>query len=127
MAAGSWNLHDATKGHWATAPAPHWESQKGVEKNLNHSTVAAVTIVAAALFGVELADISRREASSLDSAIMAAIWGPITPCAAKEILIVFTLLLPRHRVAPSMVIPYRRKCWLAQLARNPGTDEHYRS
>ena len=72
------------------------------------ATVAAVMIVAAALFGVELADISRRDASGLESAIMGAIWGPSRPCRAKEI--VFTLLLPGHRVAPSMVIPYRRMC-----------------
>ena len=27
------------------------------------------------------------------------------------------------KVAPSMVIPYRRMCWLAQLARSPGTAQ----
>ena len=37
------------------------------------ATVAAVMIVAAALFGVELADISRRDASNLESAIMGAV------------------------------------------------------
>ena len=50
------------------------------------ATVAAVMIVAAALFGVELADISRRDASILESAIMGAIWGPSRPCRAKEIV-----------------------------------------
>ena len=77
------------------------------------ATVAAVMIVAAALFGVD--------ASSLESAIMGAIWGPSRPCRAKEI--VFTLLLPGHRVPLSMVMPYRRICWLAHLARNPGTAQ----
>ena len=85
------------------------------------ATVAAIMIIAAALFGVELADISWRDASSLESAIMGGIWGPSRPCSAKEI--VFTLLLPGHRVAPSVVIPYRRICWLAHLARNPGTAQ----
>ena len=85
------------------------------------ATVAAVMIVAAALFGVELADISWRDASSLESAIMGAIWRPSRPCRAKEI--VFTLLLPGHGVAPSVVIPYKRMCWLAHLARNPGTPQ----
>ena len=85
------------------------------------ATVAAIMITTAALFAVELADISQRDASSLESAIMGAIWGPSRPCGAKEI--VFTLLLPRHRVAPSAVIPYRRMCWLAHLARSPGTAQ----
>ena len=50
---------------------------------------------------------------------MTAIWGPSRPCRAKEV--VFALLLPGHRVAPSMAIPYRRMCWLAQIACTPGT------
>ena len=37
---------------------------------------------------------------------MTAIWGPSRPCRAKEV--VFALLLPGHRVAPSMVVPYKR-------------------
>ena len=85
------------------------------------ATVAAIIIIAAALFGVELADISQRDASSLESAIMGAIWGPSRPCRAKEI--VSTLLLLGQRVAPSMVIPYRRMCWLAHLACSPGTAQ----
>ena len=56
------------------------------------ATVAAVMIVAAALFGVELADISVRDISGLESAIMTVIWGPSRPCKAKEV--VFALLLP---------------------------------
>ena len=83
------------------------------------ATVAAVMIIAAALFRVELADISWRDTSNLESAIMGAIWGPSRPYRTKEI--VFAVLLPGHRVAPSVVIPYRRMCWLAHLVRNPGT------
>ena len=37
------------------------------------ATVAAIVIVAAALFGVELADISTRDAGGLESSIMGAI------------------------------------------------------
>ena len=37
---------------------------------------AAVMIVAATLFGVELADMAQRDVYSLASAIMTAIWGP---------------------------------------------------
>ena len=36
---------------------------------------------------------------------------------------VFALLLPGHRVAPSMVVPYKRMCWLAQIACTPGTAQ----
>ena len=36
---------------------------------------------------------------------------------------VFALLLPGHRVAPSMVVPYKRMCWLANIARVPGTAQ----
>ena len=85
------------------------------------ATVAAVMIVAATLFGVELADVAPRDVSSLESAIMTAIWGPSRPCRAKEV--VFALLLPGHRVAPSMVVPYKRMCWLANIARVPGTAQ----
>ena len=83
------------------------------------ATVAIVMIIAATLFGVQLGDISQRDSGGLESAIMGAIWGPSRPCRAKEI--VFVLLLPGHRVASSVVIPYRKMCWLAQLARSPGT------
>ena len=85
------------------------------------ATVAAVMIVAATLFGVELADVAPRDVSSLESAIMTAIWGPSRPCKAKEVVI--ALLLPGHRVAPSMVVPYKRMCWLAHIARAPGTAQ----
>ena len=83
------------------------------------ATVAAVIIVAAALFGVELADIAPRDVSSMETAIMTAIWGPSRPCRAKEL--VFALLMAGHRVAPSVVVPYKRMWWLAHLARTQGT------
>ena len=62
------------------------------------AAVAAVMIVAAALFGVELADLSLRDISSLESAIMTVILGPSRPCRAKEV--VFALLLPGHHAQP---------------------------
>ena len=36
---------------------------------------------------------------------------------------VFALLLLGHRVAPSMTVPYKRMCWLVQIARSPGTAQ----
>ena len=54
-------------------------------------------IVAAALFVLELADIARRELTSMETVIMTAIWGASTPCTPKELL--FAMLLGRkaHR------------------------------
>ena len=69
-------------------------------------------IIAVALYGVELADISKKTAASLESTVMYALWGPSGPCQSKEII--FAILVPGHRMAPTMVvIPYRRMCWLA--------------
>ena len=80
---------------------------------------AAVMIIAAALYGVELADISKKTAAALEATAMHALWGPSRPCRSKEI--VFVLLVPAHWVAPTMVIPYTRLCWLAGRARTRGT------
>ena len=62
--------------------------------------VADVIFVAAAFFGVELADMFNRHASGVESSIVGAIWAPSRPCTAK--VIVFPLLLPGHRVAQSV-------------------------
>ena len=79
-------------------------------------------IIAAALYGVELAYISKKmAAAALESTVMYAPWGPSGPCRSKEI--VFALLVPGHRVAPTMVIPYRRMCWLARQARTRATPQ----
>ena len=69
----------------------------------------------------QLADISKKTAAALESTVMYAIWGPDRPCRSKEI--VFALLVPRHRMAPTMVIPYRRLCWVARQARTRGTPQ----
>ena len=52
--------------------------------------------------------------------MMREIWGPIRAFRAREV--VFAPLLPRQRVAPSMVVPNRRVCWLAQEGVLVGTD-----
>ena len=85
------------------------------------ASLAIMMIIAAALYGVELADISKRTAAALESTVMYALWGPSRPCRSKEI--VFALLVPGHRVAPTMVIPYRRMCWLARQARTRSTPQ----
>ena len=48
------------------------------------ATVAAIMIVAAALFGVALADISLRDVSSLETTIMTAIWAPAGPAGRRN-------------------------------------------
>ena len=41
---------------------------------------AAVMIIVAVLYGVELVDISKKTASALESTVMYALWGPSRPC-----------------------------------------------
>ena len=48
------------------------------------ATVAAVMTVVVALSGVELADISQRDANSPESTIMVAMWGPGRPCMRSK-------------------------------------------
>ena len=81
--------------------------------------IVAVMVLAAGLYGVELAEAGLKHIAGLDTAVMHALWGTSMPCRAKEI--VFALLVPGHRVALSMVVPYRRICWLARMARTRGT------
>ena len=78
-------------------------------------------VVDAKYLHFELAHISLRNISTLETAIMKAIWGPNRPCKAKEL--VFALFLPGHRVAPSIVVPYKRMRWLAHTARPLGTAQ----
>ena len=81
--------------------------------------IVAVMVLAAGLYGVELAEAGLKHIAGLDAAVMHALWGTSRPCRPKEI--VFALLVPGQRVAPSMVVPYRRICWLARMARTRGT------
>ena len=81
--------------------------------------IVAVMVIAARLYGVELAEANLKHIAGLETAVMHTLWGTSRPCWAKEI--VFALLVPGHRVAPSMVVPYRRICWLARMARTRGT------
>ena len=83
--------------------------------------IVAVMVLAAGLYGVELAEAGLKHIVGMDTAVMHALWGTSRPCRAKEI--VFALLVPGHRVAPSMMVPYRRICWLARMARTRGTPQ----
>ena len=83
--------------------------------------IVAVMVLAAGLFGVELAEASLKHIAGLETAVMHALWATSRPCRAKEI--VFALLVPGHPVAPSMVVPYCGICWLARMARTTGTPQ----
>ena len=83
--------------------------------------IVAVMILAAGLYGAELVDVTMKRAMGLAAAVLHMLRGPTRPCRAKEI--VFALVVPGHRVAPTMLIPYKRACWLASLARTRGTPQ----
>ena len=68
---------------------------------------------------MELADISAQLTSSLEMPVLHALWGPSTRCRSKEII--FALLVLRHRVAPTMVVPYKQICSLSKMACTRGT------
>ena len=81
-------------------------------------------IVAATLFGVELADVAQRDIHSLELAIMTATWRPSRPCRAKEV--VLARLLPGQRVAPLDGDPIQENvlvCADRALPRH-GSDRH---
>ena len=65
--------------------------------------IVAVMVLAAGLYGVELAEAGLKHIAGLDTAVMHALWGTSMPCRAKEI--VFAFLVLGHRLAPSMVVP----------------------
>ena len=52
---------------------------------------------------------------ALDTAVLKCIWGPSTGSRAKEL--VLHLLLPGHRLAASLYVPYTRILWPSGLAR----------
>ena len=85
------------------------------------ATVAAVMIVAAALFGVESSRQREERHPQPGDSDHDGDMGAQQTCRAKEVG--FALLLPWHKVAPSMVVPYKRMCRLAQIARSPGTAQ----
>ena len=83
--------------------------------------IVAIMVLAAGLYGVQLAEAGLKHIVGLDTAVMHALWGTSSPCRAKEI--VFALWAPGHRGAPSMVVPYHTICWLARMARTRGTPQ----
>ena len=112
-----WGTYETPQGH-----APHEEARgRGRRRSKTHKYYRAASTAApqwrrfaAALYGSELADISPQLVSRLEIAVWYSLLGPST-CSSKEI--VFTLLVPSHRVASLMVVPYKRICRQARLAR----------
>ena len=52
--------------------------------------IAAVMIIAAALYGVRLADISKKTAASLESTVMYALWGPAHHVGQRKLSLLFS-------------------------------------
>ena len=78
-------------------------------------TVVSTLVIATGLYGVEGARTSAQMLQALDTAVMKCIWAPSKGSRAKEV--VLHLLLPGHRVAASLYVPYTPILWLAGLAR----------
>ena len=78
-------------------------------------TIVSTLVIATGLYGVEGARTSTQVLHALDTAVLKCIWGPSRGSRAKEV--VLHLLLPGHRLAASLYVPYTRILWLAGLAR----------
>ena len=85
------------------------------------SVVAGGLAMAVALHGVELADVSDVDLARLETRTVRAIWGPMRPGRAKEV--VYCLLSQGHRTSPVMRTKYDRLTWLARVARVPGATQ----
>ena len=72
-------------------------------------------IIASGLYGVAAARTNPKSMLALETAVMNCVWGTSKTTRAKEV--VFNLLLPGHRMAPTLYVPYNRVMWLAGLAR----------
>ena len=78
-------------------------------------TIISTLVITTGLYGTEGARVSMQMLHALDTAVLKCIWGHSKGSRAKEIIL--HLLLPGHRIAASMHVPYTRILWLAGLAR----------
>ncbi len=63
--------------------------------------MVATAAVPKAVYGGAVASAAQKEADGLRQAVLTAVWGPGRKLRAREV--VFTLLVPGHRVDPSRV------------------------
>ena len=67
-------------------------------------TIVPTLVIATGLYGVEGARTSAQALHALDTAVLKCVWGPSRGSRAKEV--VLHLLLPGHRIAASLYVPY---------------------
>ena len=68
--------------------------------------MVATAAVPKAVYGGAVASAAQKEADGLRQAVLTAVWGPGRKLRAREV--VFTLLVPGHRVDPSQALTYLR-------------------
>ena len=83
------------------------------------ATALGTLALAKALWGSELAEVGEADMRALDSLAAIALWGPTRVSRNREVL--WSVLTPGHRVAPSWRAQYQRLLWLAQASATTGT------
>ena len=83
------------------------------------ATALGTLALAKALWGSELAEVGEADMRALDSLAAIALWGPTRVSRNREVL--WSVLMPRHRVVPSRRAQCQRLLWLAQEAATPST------
>ena len=83
------------------------------------ATALGTLALAKALWGSELAEVREADMPALDSLAAIALWGPTRVSRNREVL--WSVLTPGHRVAPSWRARYQRLLWLAQASATTGT------
>ena len=83
------------------------------------ATALGTLALAKALWGSKLAEVGEADMRALDSLAAIALWGPTRVSRNREVL--WSVLTPGHRVAPSWRAQYQRLLWLAQASATTGT------
>ena len=83
------------------------------------ATALGTLALAKALWGSELVEVGEADMRALDSLAAIALWGPTRVSRNREVL--WSVLTPGHRVAPSWRAQYQRLLWLAQASATTGT------
>ena len=83
------------------------------------ATALGTLALANALWGSESAEVGEADMRALDSLAAIALWGPTRVSRNREVL--WSVLMPGHRLAPSGRAQYQRLLWLAQASATSGT------
>ena len=77
------------------------------------ATALGTLALAKALWGSELAEVGEADMRALDSLAAIALWGPTRVSRNREVL--WSVLTPGHRVAPSWRAQYQQLLWHASI------------